>query len=282
MTCRINALAIAMKMSVPLLSLSAVCLCAAVSSHAAVTLIDDNFASGSVSSSGTVFSEVGNGWVQTGGTWEISGGALTNTSIDVDAGDRGVAYMIDLSDLGLTASDTVLSISFDFTAQGSDGLYLNIFGYNTTVNAARGGSHMINAGATNGNAWTSGRGVDTNTPASDKWAITNFVTGAAQGVDEPNRGDAISAFSFGGTAAGSVSQRFDLSTITSGGATNIAGYDYLVLCITRVVPVGLTADSVTIDNVKLVTIPEHGAYALLAGLTGLLSVLGRRRYSSLF
>ncbi|WP_162030931.1 PEP-CTERM sorting domain-containing protein [Lentimonas sp. CC19] len=264
-------------MTPTLLSLSAVSLCAALSSHAAVTLISDDFTSGSVSSGGTVFSEVDTGWVQSTGTWAISGGSLTNTSTDTTAGDRAVAYMIDLSGLGLTASDTKLDISFDFTAQDSDALYFNLFGYNTTAIAASAGSSLINSGATNGNAWTSGAGVDMNNPASDRWAITNLVTGAAQGPDAPNVGEAAQAFSFGGTTGGSVSESFDLSTIVSGGATNLAGYDYLVLTITRTVPTGLTSASVTIDNFNMTAIPEPGTYALLAGLAGLSAVMVRRR-----
>jgi hypothetical protein len=41
--------------------------------------------------------------------------------------------------------------------------------------------------------------------------------------------------------------------------------------------VGATAGTISIDNLSFTSVPEPGTYALLAGLTGLVFVMLRRR-----
>lgn len=217
----------------------------------AVSLITDDFSTGTVATTGLVLSRVGAGRTQSSGTWAVSGGALTNTGNGA-AGDRALAWAIDVS--GLSADLDGLDLAFNYKAStAGEKIYVHLYGY-VVENTPDAGSSMLNVGATNGNAWTSG--VDTNTPATDKFSITNFVTGAAQGTDAPSRGDALGAFEITGlTGPQSFSRHFDLSIITSGGPANLGGYDYLVLAFARE---SNTDGSQTIDNVQLTAVTDAG------------------------
>ena len=218
----------------------------------AFNLITDDFSSGTVATTGAVFSRVGAGRTQSSGSWTVSGGALANAG-NGTTGDKAVAWAIDVS--GLSADLDGLDLSFNYTPNtAGEKLYVHIYGY-VVENTPDAGSSMLNAGATNGNAWTSL--VDTDTPATDKFSITNFVTGRAQGTVAPYRGEAAGAFEIKGlTGAQSFHRHFDLSTITGGGPANLGGYDYLVLAFARE---SNTDGSITIDDVQLTALTDAGA-----------------------
>ena len=254
-----------------------------MTAHAQVTIISDDFSSGSIhTSTAGDFGSVGLGRSQATGTWALHGGSVTNTG----ANERGLGYIVDVSRLAINSTYDTLNLSFDYTSvSASDSLFVHIYGYHKGGGTPSSDSLMINMGATKGSAWTSK--VDRDTPLKDDFIITNFVNCTAQGPVAPYRGNASGAYEVSGTAGSqAVEQVFSLSSIVSGGPTNLDDYDYIVLVFTRG---GTSASSeVVIDNLNLtvnsaksdnyVAIPEPSTYVLLTSMICFSLVLLRRRH----
>ena len=249
--------------------------------HAQVRIISDDFSTGSFhTATAGDFGSIGRGRSQSEGTWALRRGSLTNAGRD----SRGVGYIVDVASLGIQSGHDTLHLSFDYTSShASDSLFVHIYGYQKGGRTPGRQAPMVHLDANNGNAWCRN---DQDTPLKDLFIITNFVNGAAQGQVEPYRGEASGAFRITGTAgAQSVDQEFSLSSITSGGPSQLAGYDYIALVFTRLIV--RASSNTAIDNLNLtvgasksdayVDIPEPRAYGLLAGFVAFSLVALRRR-----
>ncbi|CAA6689543.1 MULTISPECIES: hypothetical protein [unclassified Lentimonas] len=250
--------------------------------QAQVSIISDDFSSGSIHTrTAGDFGSVGLGRSQSTGTWALRRGSLTNKGTN----PRGLGYIVDVSRLAINNTYDTLNLSFDYSTDNtSDILYVHIYGYQNGGVTPSSDSLMVNLGATKGNAWTNK--VDRDKPSKDGFIITNFVNGAAQGLVAPYRGDASAAHEVLGSAGfQKVEQDFSLSSIVSGAPTHLDGYDYIALVFTR--RAAIASSDTVIDNLSLtvnsaksgsyVDIPEPRTYALLAGIACFsLTVLRRR------
>lgn len=238
---------------------------AAGSAQAAAVLLNDDFSSSTISGGNLLLNEnetppATNGVWNGNGNWTIGSGAMS-LSGTAAAGEGGIGRLINLTGITDTSLNQItLSIDFTTTSE-TETLFVHLRGFAGGPQGAT--TDIFNQGASNGNAWD-----QTGAQFTSKYHL--------------NTGDAFSGSS--GTGAGAAvavtngiaglhnfSQTFDLSDDT---ITNIAGYDYLAVIITRN---GLgTLEGVSIDSINVTAIPEPSVSLLLgAGALGL--VIRRRR-----
>jgi hypothetical protein len=253
-----------------------------IPAHAQVPIISDDFSFGSIhAAKAGDFAAVGLGRSQTSGTWSLRGGSLINTGTN----ERGLGYIVDVSDLPIDDTYDTLKLSLDYTSNNVvESLCVHIYGYQLGGGTPMPGHSMVNWNATKGNAWTNK--VDHDNPLTDDFIITNFVTGAAQGLAKPYRGGVSGAFEVvGRVGSQQVEQDFSLSSIVSGGPNNLDDYDYIVLVLSR--RNSSASSQIAIDNLNLIVnsaksgyyvdIPEPLTSGLLLGVTCFCLLVLRRR-----
>ncbi|WPJ95694.1 PEP-CTERM sorting domain-containing protein [Coraliomargarita algicola] len=249
-------------------AVAAVSLFAASFAQAEEVLLNDSFTTSAVVEEALQFNDLdSNDWRATSGTnWAIASGNLTNSGGGTNAQDEGgLGKLIDLTGISDTSLNQLkLDVTFT-TAEAGEELYVHIRGFIGSAPADT--TDFINRNATAGNLW--------DLTGTAFTATTNKINlNSGIGFDAFDNTTATSAVELSDGDAGlhNFSQTFDMS----GYAVNtIVGYDYLVLAFTRD-ELG-TSPSVSIADITLTAIPEPGTYALLAGLTGLVFVMVRRR-----
>lgn len=230
----------------------------------ALDLIVDDFSSGSFSS-GTKFTntDIG-GWHKrdsNGPDWAITGGvsgALTNSG--TVANDEKPAFSMEAVSGG-DSSLTQINVSFDYSVAAGSTLFFHAALMKGTIGT-------LNAGVSNSDG----------TYAGDQY-IAGFSGSGVNLKDgsTPVAGDTNSIVSIVGSAGpniGTFSQSFNIASYA--GIDDITDVSYILAVFAS--DNDLSGGAISIDNLSITAVvPEPGTYALLAGLTGLVFVMVRRR-----
>jgi hypothetical protein len=240
-----------MKNPTTLLALSLlVALITLQSTQAADILVDDFTSTSFTGDSGRLKeTRIDLGW-QRHWNGAISGwGKLTNSGATQEGGFAQVfSHGAD--------ANTEVTFSFDYNVTADDTLSVHLWGMDGTYEAAT-DSRVVNFAATGGGLYW----MDED---------TNVEAYALQGGGA-NPGAALVTL----TGSGTYSTTIDIGSLSIAGVTTAGDFEYYMLGFGR--DVGATAGTISIDNLSFTSVPEPGTYALLAGLTGLVFVMLRRR-----
>ncbi|MGJ8657925.1 MAG: PEP-CTERM sorting domain-containing protein [Akkermansiaceae bacterium] len=258
---------------------------------AAVSLIDADFSSGSLSGNARIRTNQSDGTFYTDNSpttdWEIGGGVLSNAGTSLTGGttEGALSQVIDTS--GYATDLTSLTLSFDYTVGATATLKFALIGYTAnilTTDPAQSPTNtlLMNNGTANG-------ALQNNTQAELRQGDINLFTGAdmTQSI--------TSDLTFAAGTSGSYSGTFDLSAYSwhadeaagaspanspglSGSITSIADFDYVVLVAVNDLSSDIGVTATTLDNINLTAaaVPEPSSTALL-GLGGLALILRRRK-----
>ena len=182
-------------------------------------------------------------------SWGIGGGELTNSGATQEGGFAQVfSHGAD--------ANTEVTFSFDYNVTADDTLSVHLWGMDGTYENGT-DSRVVNFAVLGGGLYW-----------MDEDA--NVEAYALQGGGA-NPGAALVTLSGSGT----YSTTIDIGSLSIAGVTTAGDFEYYMLGFGR--DVGATAGTISIDNLSFTSVPEPGTYALLAGLTGLVFVMLRRR-----
>ncbi|CAA6676245.1 MULTISPECIES: PEP-CTERM sorting domain-containing protein [unclassified Lentimonas] len=230
-------------------------------SNAAAVLIDDDFSSSNVTSGIRYYEADVGDWVSRYDNWNTTGtDAARALTADLSQGNNETPVELLFSVSESDTSLTEISISFDYTVPDDATLYFYVAGY----------EGPLTSGLQSRLTGTNGSYLTTSADDFNGHLGTGYLLGTG-GTPTGGIGTALASLT---NISGTFSQTYDISGFGSGGF-NITDFDYMTVVFG--VDTTLTSGSITVDNFNLTAIPEPGTYALLAGLTGLVAVMVRRR-----
>ena len=233
----------------------------AVAAQAAVTIIDDDFSSGTaVSDSRYRKADINSGDWLGNGDWSVTGEALTSAAIGGSA--THLINSVSSTDTSLTQ----VTLSFDYSVGAGSTLYF----YSTLFTGEASSTMQARTGVTDGTY----RAND----FSQGWSANVGFSGPEYnlgGGSTTSSSTANAVTSFLGSTSGTFSQTYDISEF-GGGDFSIADVSN-VLAVFTVNANAAGVGAISIDNFNMTAIPEPGAYALLGGLLALGHVMVRRR-----
>ncbi|CAA6676241.1 MULTISPECIES: PEP-CTERM sorting domain-containing protein [unclassified Lentimonas] len=230
-------------------------------SNAAAVLIDEDFSTISVTSSSRYSDGNVGDWVSRYSNWSTAGtGAARALTADLSQGNNEtpveLLFAVSESDTSLTE----ISISFDYTVPADATLFFYVAGYEGPLTTGLSGRLTGTDGE-----YQLGGSDDFDGHLGAGYTLLGGATPT---------GLAATALATLSNASSTFNQTYNISAF-GGGGFSIADFDYMTVVFG--IDTTLTAGSITVDNFNMTAIPEPGTYALLAGLTGLVFVMVRRR-----
>jgi hypothetical protein len=185
-------------------------------------------------------------------SWAIAGEELTTASGASTDQEGGVAQVFSYG----ADANTEATFSFDYNVTADDTLSVHLWGMDGTYEAAT-DSRVVNFAVLGGGLYWMNEDA-------------NVEAYALQGGGA-NPGAALVTLSGSGT----YSTTIDIGSLSIAGVTTAGDFEYYMVGFGR--DVGTTAGTISIDNLSFTSVPEPSTYAMLAGLTGLVFVMVRRR-----
>jgi hypothetical protein len=187
-------------------------------------------------------------------SWAIAGEELTTASGTSTDQEGGVAQVFSYG----ADANTEVTFSFDYNVTADDTLSVHLWGIDGTYATDPGDSRIVNYAVLGGGMYWMDEDANV-----DAYALQGG--GATPGA-------ALVTLSGSGT----YSTTINIDGLGVAGVINAGDFEYYMLGFAR--DVGATAGTTSIDNLSFTSVvPEPGTYALLAGLTGLVFAMVRRR-----